>query len=210
MKKRLITLLMTFIIMALIVPAQAFAAPKVLKTTSYGNVIKSGYTLYVVGGEGLYKVHLNKNGSLKSKKLLRARQVYGTFKPYTCMKKYGQYIYANEVNSGTTATLVRININNGKRKYLAYTPENGSVPFAIYKNKLYYSYYSWGRNRDMYAVMNLDGSRPRGTTVKPSVRTWASTTKGYYSSIRQSGKTITTYLKTPRGLYKLGSHTSPF
>ena len=184
-----------------LIPAQAFAAPKVLKTRSYNGVVKSGLTAYVAGANGLYKVWLNKNGSVRSKKMLRKHLSSGRYSFYSNMRKQGNFIYLNEMTNGTPANLIRINVNTGKRQYLAHQGD-GPFDYAIHKNKIYYKSYDNGKNY----VMNMDGKRKRTTATRVSMSSWASTTKGYYAKITKNGDIVTTYLKTPRGLYKLGTN----
>lgn len=206
MKRCVTAVVAVLLITAMLAPAEAFAAPRVLKTTMYESVVKSGNVVYVAGGEGLYKVWLNRNGSKKTSKLLR--RYYDPHVPaisYGNMKKHGDYIYVNELSGGTLSNLVRINVKTGKRKWLA-TSHDGAIDFAIYNNKLYYSYVGSNDWTEKNAVMNLDGTNAKRTTTRVSARHWVSTTRGYYARVTDRGRTVTTYLKTPRGLYKLGSH----
>ena len=212
LKRRMIFAVVALLITAMLAPVQTYAAPRVLKTTLYDGVIKSGNVVYVAGGEGLYKVWLNKNGSKNRSKLIyRHIHRFASVSPLSSMKKQGDYIYAVDWYGGSVSDLIRINVKTGKRKWLCRSYDGFyEGGYALYNNSIYYGYVGANDYNTVYALMNLDGTRARKTTVRPEARYWVSTTKGYYARITNKGKTITTYLKTPRGLYKLGSHTRPY
>lgn len=200
MKKRIAVLMTVALLFIAFVPMKADAAPRYMKTTVYDYVIKSGNTLYCAGAEGLYKVVLNNKGFVIRTTLLHKKMCPYANSFYKGMKKQGRYIYMQEYTLGTVGYLTRIDITNGRGKWLA-TSHEGRVDYVLHQNKILFKTYEYGGG-----AMNLDGSNKRKSCYTPYLTHWQSTTKGYYMSFSKRNGMINSYLTTPKGTYLLGSH----
>ena len=200
MKKRLAAFIMALAVAAAFIPVGTMAASSV-KMTAYDQVLKSGSNVYCAGGEGLYKVKV-KNGKVVSKKLLDKAETFGAYSYYSGMKKKGKYIYVQSSSEGTIFGLIRVRITDGKVKVLSSQNDKGQIDYVIKKSKIYYKGHYGGKKK----VMKLNGKNKKKTSVKPVMKHKKSNAKGYSVIMTENDVKATTYLKTPKGTYKLGSH----
>jgi hypothetical protein len=54
--------------------------------------------------------------------------------------------------------------------------------------------------------MKLNGKDKKKTSTKPVMKYSKSNAKGYSVVMKEKGRKVITYLKTPKGKFKLGSH----
>ena len=201
MKKKFLACIMVLAIAVAFMPANTFAASKTAKMKAYDQVIKSGNTVYCAGAEGLYKVKVKK-GKVVSKKLLTRAESFGAYSYYSGMKKKGGYIYAQISTEGTSFYLDRIKTKSGAYKTLAGSEDQGPVVYAIKGKKIYYK----ATDSKTKKVMKLNGKNKKKTSTKPVMKHAKSNAKGYSVIMKAKGDKIVTYLKTPKGKFKLGSH----
>lgn len=200
MKKKFLAGLMALAIAVSFMPVSTFAVSKATMK-AYDQVIKSKNTVYCAGAEGLYKVKL-KNGQVASKKILYRAETFGAYSYFSGMKKKGGYIYMQESTEGTPFYLCRVRTTSGKHKTLARLNDKGQVIYAIKGKKIYY------RDADstVKRVMKLNGKSKKKTSVKAVMKHKKSNASGYSVIMKQKGSKVVTYLKTPKGKFKLGSH----
>lgn len=201
MKKKFLACIMVLAIAVAFMPANTFAASKTAKMKAYDQVIKSGNTVYCAGAEGLYKVKV-KNGKVVSKKVISQAETFGTYSYYSGMKKKGGYIYLQVSTEGTPFYLDRIKTSSGACKKLAGANDQGEISYAIKGKKIYYKAYDSKTGR----VMKLNGKDKKKTSTKPVMKHSKSNAKGYSVVMKEKGRKVITYLKTPKGKFKLGSH----
>ena len=200
MKKKIAAFVLSLAIAVSFMPANTFAA-STAKMTSYDQVIKSGSTVYCAGAEGIYKVKVKK-GKVVSKKRLVDAESFGAYSYYSGMKKKGKYIYTQSSSEGTLFSLVRVRTSNGKCKTLASANDKGEINYAIKKSKIYYKPSYGGAKK----AMKLNGKNKKKTSVKPVMKHRKSNAKGYKVIMKEKGSRVITYLKTPKGKFRLGSH----
>ena len=184
-------------------PANTFAASKTAKMKAYDQVIKSGNTVYCAGAEGLYKVKVKK-GKVVSKKLLSRAESFGAYSYYSGMKKKGGHIYAQVSTEGPAFYLDRIKTKSGAYKTLEGANDQGPIVYAIKSKKIYYK----AQDSKTKKVMKLNGKNKKKTSTKPVMKHAKSNAKGYSVIMKSKGDKIVTYLKTPKGKFKLGSHSA--
>ena len=199
MKKKITACILVLAVAVAFMPVSAFAASSA-KMTAYDQVVKSGNNVYCAGAEGLYKVKVKK-GKVVSKKILVRAESFGAYSYFSGMKKKGKYIYMQTSTEGTPIYLDRVKIKTGKIKTLASANDLGGVDYAIKNGKIYYKF-----ERGKKKVMKLNGKNNKKTSVKPVTKYKKTNAKGYSVIMKEKGTKVTTYLKTPKGKYKLGSH----
>jgi len=199
--KKLLACIMVLAVAVSFMPISTFAATKSVKMMTYDQVLKTGSTAYCCGAEGVYRVKLS-NGKVVSKKLLHKDPSYGDYSHCEGMKKKNGYIYYQITSEGTLYYLARVKASGGKYKTLAKLNDQGQVQYAIKGSKIYYKG-DYGKTKK---VMNLNGTGKKKTKVKAVTKHKNSNAKGYKVIMKQKGSKAITYLKTPKGTYKLGSH----
>ena len=186
----------------------AHAASGKVKMTTYNEVIKINNTVYCAGAKGIYKVKL-KNGRIKSKKLLTraSTPMSGGYTYIYYMKKKGGYIYYIHATEGTFWTLFRVNEKTGKRQKIADFGEQHYFGYVIKGKKIYYDEPLYDEDYNVKTnvlSINLNGSSPKKSSVKPNMKSKSSNKKGYSVVIKDTGKYSKDYLKTPAGKFYLG------
>lgn len=201
MKKEILSCILVLAIAVVFMPANTFAATKSVKMMTYDQVVKSGNTVYCAGAEGIYKVKVKK-GKVVSKKIIVRAESFGAYSYYSGMKKKGKYIYVQSSSEGTLFSLIRVKASNGKCKCLASLNDKGSVNYVIKGKKIFYKG-EWGKTKK---VMRLNGKAKKKTSTKPIMKHKRSNAKGYSVIMKEKGSKAITYLKTPKGTFKLGAH----
>lgn len=183
----------------------AHAAPKKVKSTAYNQVIKKGYTAYVAGASGIYKVRLVK-GKLKSKKVLvKAEGTYWGSSYASSMYKGRKYLYYAMGTNGTGFSIWRISLKSGKKKLLASIVESPNYcDFVIKGKKIYYSEYRGSNWSLQNRQMSLNGKSKKKSRYKAVQTTKVSNKKGYKVITKQKGNYYRDYIKTPKGTFYLG------
>ena len=203
MKKKILACIMVLAIAVAFMPANTFAASKTATMKAYDQVIKSGNTVYCAGAEGLYKVKVKK-GKVVSKKVISRAESFGAYSYYSGMKKKGSYIYAQVSTEGTPYYIDRIKTSSGAYTTLASANDQGPIDYAIKGKKIYYKAYDSSTKR----VMKLNGKNKKKSSTKPIMKHKKSNAKGYSVIMKEKGDKVVTYLKTPKGKFKLGSHSA--
>lgn len=201
MKKKFLACIMVLAIAVAFMPANTFAASKTAKMKAYDQVIKSGNTVYCAGAEGLYKVKVKK-GKVVSKKVITRAESFGAYSYFKGMKKKGSYIYVQSSTEGTLYCLDRIKTKSGACKTLASANDQGPIVYAIKGKKIYYKA-SYSKTKK---VMKLNGKHKKKTSTKPVMKHSKSNARGYSVIMKEKGDKVVTYLKTPKGKFRLGSH----
>lgn len=182
----------------------AHAAPKIVKSTAYDQVIKKGYTAYVAGASGIYKVKLVK-GKLKSKKrIVKAKGTYWGSAYASSMYKRGKYLYYAVGSNGTPFSIYRVSLKTGKEKQLANIHDGDYGNFVIKGNKIYYVEYNWDKGAYQNRQMSLNGKSKKKSKYKAVQITKVSNKKGYKVITKQKGKYYRDYIQTPKGKFYLG------
>ena len=202
MKKRFIAVLLSAIMLVTMAVSVSFAATEYVKMTTY-TVLKAGNTVYCPSaGDGIYKVTV-KNGKVRKVKWLKKSGfVMGDYSYNNSLKKKGNYLYYIMWSEGTYCTLHRINLNTGKDKLIAVN----ATDYAFKDSKIYAEIWKF-TDDDQYVVyrsMKLNGNSKKKTSIKPRMKQKVSNAKGYSVSYKEKGGYVYTYLKTPKGKYKLG------
>ena len=202
MKKRFMAVMLSAIMLVAMAASASFAATEYVKMTTY-RVLKSGNTVYCPSADyGIYKVTV-KNGKVRKVKwLTKTESAMGAFSFIGALKKKGNNLYYLAGSEGTYSTLNRINLNTGKSKLIAvnatgYAFKDGKLYAEIYKDTGYGDCYT-------YRSMKLNGNSKKKTSIRPKVKYKTSNVKGYSVSYKEKGGYVYTYLKTPKGKYKLG------
>ena len=172
---------------------------KTIKRVAYNGVMKYKSTAYCASCAGIYKVKI-RNGRLVSKTCLMKEEVcYGPYSLAGSMRKKGGYVYYVEGTNGTTSYLKRAGIRSHKAQLLS----NYTFAYAIKGKKLYYSVEKdW--DSISHKVMTLSGKHKKKTSIKVKMTNKSSNAKGYKIVEKEKGKYVISYLKTPKGKYKLG------
>lgn len=207
MHKRIMSFLMVLLIAVAFLPAQASAASGKVKMTGYDQVLKSGNTVYCAGAEGIYQVGVDNAGKVTSTRLLHRRETMGGYSYFYGMKLKGKYLYVQYMTEGTPYGLSRVHVATGKFKTIATENDKGSVEYAIKGKKIYYK----AQDSKKGKVMKLNGKSKKKTSSKPKMKHEKSNAYGYTLIITEEELPdyeyrATTYLKTPAGTFKLGSH----
>lgn len=182
MKKRLVAVAIMLSLILSCFTTVSFGASSTKKMTAYDDVIKSGNNVYCAAQLGIYKVNL-KTGYVKQlydmDELGAAINggVYG-------MKLYKGYVYFTE-GGPMVNTLNRVKATGGKAKKLA----NICGGYAIKKDKIYYSGYSFYRNKAYKGVMKLNGKNKKKTKYKARTTNKESNSSGYYINSVYEGET---------------------
>lgn len=213
MHKRIMSFFLVLLITVAFLPAEASAASGKVKMTGYNKVLKSGNVVYCAGAEGIYRVGVDTAGKVTGIKLLYWDESSGEYSYFYGMKLKGKYLYAQYETEGTPYGLCRVHVVTGKCKELASVDCEGSVEYAIKGNKIYYKALGSKKGR----VMNLNGKSKKRTSVRPKMTHKKSNADGYTVIMAEheipcqdeeadEQYLVTTYLKTPAGTFKLGSH----
>ena len=202
MKKRFMAVMLSAIMLVAMAACASFAATEYVKMTTY-RVLKSGNTVYCPSADyGIYKVTV-KNGKVRKVKWLKKSEfVMGDYSYNDSLKKKGNYLYYIMWSEGTYCTLHRINLNTGKDKLIAVN----ATDYAFKDSKLYaeiWKFTDYGEY-SVYRSMKLNGNSKKKTSVRPKMKLKSSNAKGYSVSYKEKGGYVYTYLKTPKGKYKLG------
>ena len=156
MKRRIITIFLTAVMIITSAAPMSFASSKTVKMTAY-EVLKSGNTVYCPApGDGIYKVTV-KNGKVKKVKwLIKSEFAMGDYSYIGGLKKKGNYLYYIAGSEGTYSSLCRVNLKTRKHKVVA---EYGT-DYAFKKNRIYVAMFEAGDEEDYvyYRSMKLDGS----------------------------------------------------
>ena len=172
---------------------------KTIKRVAYNGVMKYKGTAYCASCAGIYKVKI-RNGKVVSKTCLMKEKVcYGPYSLAGSMRKKGGYVYYVEGTNGTVSYLKRVGIRSHKSQLLS----NYTFAYAIKGKKLYYSVEKdW--TSTAHKVMTLSGKHKKKTSMKVKMTNKSSNVKGYKIVEKEKGKYVISYLKTPKGKYKLG------
>ena len=207
MHKRIMSFLLVLMIAVAFLPAEASAASGKVKMTGCDQVLKSGNTVYCAGAEGIYQVSVDNAGKVTSTRLLYRSETMGGYSYYYGMKLKGKYLYAQYMTEGTPFGLGRVHTGTGKFKTLARVNDKGSVEYAIKGKKIYFKAQSSKKGK----VMKLSGKSKKKTSTKPKMTHKPTNDPGYTLIITEDELPeyeyrVTTYLKTPAGTFRLGSH----
>ena len=127
-----ITLLMTSV-------SVSFGASKktTIRRTVYDHVLKSGNTVYVAGGQGLYKVKLSNGAAVSSNLIYHTEAHVADETRIWGMHKKGNYIYFME-NIPGAHWIMRVNTNTFKQSslYRGWYLYGRNSGFVIKKNKI--------------------------------------------------------------------------
>ena len=212
MHKRIMSFLMVLMIAVAFLPAEASAASGKVKMTGCDQVLKSGNIVYCAGSEGIYQVGVDNAGRVTNVRMLHRSETMGNYSYFYGMKLKGKYLYAQYMTEGTPFGLCRVHVATGKYKTLASVNDKGSVEYAIKGKKIYFKAKSSKKGK----VMKLNGKSKKKTSTKPKMIHVNSNDPGYSLIIAEQEITHpdydeyleTTYLRTPAGTFKLGSHLS--
>ncbi len=206
MRKRIVSIAVTLMMIMTLLPLQVFATDSVSMTT-YNQVIKSGNTAYCSGAGGIYKVSLKNGRAVKVKRIYKGEVFGGAYRSATNMKKKGNNIYfLIWTETYPAAQIKKVNTKNAKTKALT-----GYVDYiagyAIKDKKIYFS--KEVDYIDDYTVyktksMNLNGTSKKTVSVKVSMKSKKSNVSGYRTIVKKKGKYAVDYLKTPKGKFYLG------
>jgi len=194
----ILAVLLLAVIFGMAVQSQESYAAKKIKGTTYEQVMKYKNTAYVIGCSGLYKVKL-KNG--KAKKITRLVKMTETFGPDSLlygMRKKGSYIYYVSGTNGTSSRLIRVGIRSHKIKTLA----KNTYKYAFKGKKIYYTVEDDISTHNR--VMSINGKNKKKTKVKVVRIDKETNAKGYKVINKGKGKYVISYLKTPKGKFRLG------
>ena len=212
MHKRIMSFLMVLMIAGAFLPAEASAASGKVKMTGCDQVLKSGNIVYCAGSEGIYQVGVDNAGRVTNVRMLYRSETMGNYSYFYGMKLKGKYLYAQYMTEGTPFGLCRVHVATGKYKTLASVNDKGSVEYAIKGKKIYFKAKSSKKGK----VMKLNGKSKKKTSTKPKMIHVNSNDPGYSLIIAEQEISHpdydeyleTTYLRTPAGTFKLGSHLS--
>ena len=203
---------MVLMIAVAFLPAEASAASGKVKMTGCDQVLKSGNVVYCAGAEGIYQVGVDNAGRVTNVRMLHRSETMGNYSYFYGMKLKGKYLYAQYMTEGTPFGLCRVHVATGKYKTLASVNDKGSVEYAIKGKKIYFKAKSSKKGK----VMKLNGKSKKKTSTKPKMIHVNSNDPGYSLIIAEQEISHpdydeyleTTYLRTPAGTFKLGSHLS--
>ena len=212
MHKRIMSFLLVLMIAVAFLPAEASAASGKVKMTGCDQVLKSGNIVYCAGSEGIYQVGVDNAGRVTNVRMLHRSETMGNYSYFYGMKLKGKYLYAQYMTEGTPFGLCRVHVATGKYKTLASVNDKGSVEYAIKGKKIYFKAKSSKKGK----VMKLNGKSKKKTSTKPKMIHVNSNDPGYSLIIAEQEISHpdydeyleTTYLRTPAGTFKLGSHLS--
>ncbi len=212
MHKRIMSFLLVLMIAVAFLPAEASAASGKVKMTGCDQVLKSGNIVYCAGSEGIYQVGVDNAGRVTNVRMLHRSETMGNYSYFYGMKLKGKYLYAQYMTEGTPFGLCRVHVATGKYKTLASVNDKGSVEYAIKGKKIYFKAKSSKKGK----VMKLNGKSKKKTSTKPKMIHVNSNDPGYSLIIAEQEiphpdydeYLETTYLRTPAGTFKLGSHLS--
>lgn len=202
MKKRIVSIFLTMMMVVTMLPMQVSAAGTV-KMTTYDQVYKTKNTVYCIGAAGIYKVTV-KNGKVKKvKKIYKETECYGDYRCADSMKKKGGYLYFIIMSdSSAGGGINRVNIKTTKEKCLSGFV-NCLDGYAIKDKKIYYRYEDDnGKMKTM--SMSLNGKNKKKSSMKVSMDPKKTNTKGYSTVIKIKDGYVKDYLKTPKGKFYLG------
>ena len=205
MRRRFLTAMITAVLIIAMCAPASLAATDTAKMETY-DILKVGKTVYVPSaGWGIYKVTV-KNGKVKKVKWLvksKDGDPDGTY--IGSMKKKGKYLYYIMYTEGTSSYLHRVKISSRKREQI--TKMNIS-DYAFINDNLYITAWRYDTKEDdylpMYRTVNLKDKSTQNANIKAEIVNHTSNAKGYSASYKVKGKYVYTYLRTPKGRFKLG------
>ncbi len=195
----ILAVLLLAVIFGMAVQSQEAYAAKKISRVAYDQVMKYKNTAYCAGCAGIFKVKLRNGKPKKITRIMEEEECYDEDYSFViAMRKKGKYIYYIERTNGASTRLLRVGIKSHKKKLLEYF----CTAYAIKGKKLYYTIED--DFKTAHRVMKLNGKGKKKTGIKVKMNSIKSNTKGYSVKNKRKGKYVVSYLKTPKGTFKLG------
>lgn len=197
--KRILISFVAIVLMMEAVPTGVFAAT--VKSKMYEIHVTKRY-VYTVGNKGVYRVKLRNGKPVSKKRIAKCGSKYSI--GHLLVK--GKYVYFKK-SSKTKDYLYRVKKSGGKAKRLASMGNFSEVAFK--GKKIYYTYPGDETDENGMVlktykkVMKLNGKGKKDTDIEAVEKDKYYSKKGYKFTFKVTKKSVTVYLKTPKGKIRL-------